>query len=96
MPRSDEPRIVIRVSVADKAILDAAASAAGVATGALVREGALRYAREVAGEAAAGQVRMRRRSVPSSEVEKSEPVAPPPSGSDRVAMFRQMTARRPR
>jgi hypothetical protein len=81
MPKADEPRHTVRFSRVDNAILEAASEQAGVAVGSMIREGALRNAREVAGEVSAAAPKMRRRSaavpVPSpaasSEVEKSEP-----------------------
>jgi uncharacterized protein (DUF1778 family) len=58
--KAGEPRVTIRLSVAEHAVLVAAAGSAGVAVGSLVREAAVRYAAELAGDASAGRVRLRR------------------------------------
>lgn len=69
MPTSGEPRVTIRLSEVDHAVLNGAAEAAGVALGALIREAAMSYAREVAGDGASGSRRMRRRSASASSVD---------------------------
>lgn len=101
MPREGEPRVMVRLSEADAAVIEAAAMSAGVAVGALMRECAVRYAAQVAGDVAAGRIQLRRRSGASSEVEKPEPaVAParaapvmPPAGEGRAEMFRRLSQR---
>lgn len=61
--RRDEPRVSVRLSAVDHAMLEAAAQTAGVSLGSLLREGGLRYARELAGEVAQAP-KMRRRPAP--------------------------------
>lgn len=101
MPREGDPRIILRLSETDKAVIEAAAAAANVAVGALVRECAVRYAGTVARQIASGEVSGLRRQ----RVEKAEASAPVvrasslvESEADRVGRERQervnaMTAR---
>lgn len=70
--RSDEPRVTVRLSAVDHAMLSAAAEAAGVSLGSLLREGGMRFARELA-ESSAPAPKMRRRSA------AQPPPAPVPS-----------------
>lgn len=57
MPRADEPRVTIRFSAEEWADVERAASAAGVATGALVRWCAVMGCAYWAAEMAAARVR---------------------------------------
>lgn len=102
MPSASDPRVVIRLSVGDLAVVEAAAEAAGVATGALVRECAVRFAGVVAREVVEGRLRLRARSgAVSSGVEKSEPdpsaeferVLVTDVGVRRAIAFRRATGR---
>lgn len=72
MPRAEEPRIILRLSATDKAVIDAAAASANVAVGALVRECAVRYAGTVARQIASGEVTGLRRQ----RIEVAEAAAP--------------------
>lgn len=78
MPVVGDPRLVVRMSLADWAVVDGAAAAAGVATAALVRAAAVRAAGDVAREVLAGRLRLRARSASgfgsSSVVAKAEAV----------------------
>jgi uncharacterized protein (DUF1778 family) len=63
MARADEPRITFRCSVGEREAIDRAARVAGVATGALARECALRWGAVLAAEIVSKrEIRLRRRS----------------------------------
>jgi hypothetical protein len=101
VPREGDPRIIVRLSRTDAAVIEAAASEANVAVGALVRECAVRYAGTVARQIASGEVTGLRRQ----RIEVAEAAAPVvrasvlvESEADRVGRERQervnaMTAR---
>jgi uncharacterized protein (DUF1778 family) len=74
--RANEPRTTIRWSAVDFAMIEAAAKAAGVATGAFVREAALRSARGLAAEVAAPKLRRRSSALQEREVPVLDAVAP--------------------
>jgi hypothetical protein len=71
MPRADEPRIPVRLSDADYAVIEAAARSCNVGMAGLMRECSVRYAAVVAREVVAGNVTLRRQ-----RVEKAEASAP--------------------
>lgn len=82
MPRADEPRVTLRLSVADEAVLREAAERRGVRLGTLIRQLAVSEAERIRSSERAPRMRRRSASVPvpapaasSSEVEKSEPVS---------------------
>lgn len=60
VPREDDPRVVIRLTPEDHAMIKAAADVANVAVGALMRECAVRHAAEVAADVRRGTTRLRR------------------------------------
>lgn len=60
VPRDGDPRIPVRMSPQDYAVIEAAAASVNVAVGALIRECAVRYASAVAAQVARGDVRLRR------------------------------------
>lgn len=103
VPSASDPRVVVRLSPSDFAVIEAAAEAAGVATGGLVRECAVRYAGQVAREVTEGRLKLRARSGSgaSSEVEESEPapsaeferVLVTDVGVRRAIAFRRATGR---
>lgn len=84
MPREDEPRLVVRFSKADFAVVEAAASAANVAVGALVRQCAVRYAGEVASAVGRGEVTGLRRQRIETAVEATGGRVAPASSLVRV------------
>lgn len=73
MPRAGDPRLTLRLSRGDLAVLDGAAVSCGVETGALVREAALRAAAGVARDVEEGRLVLRRRRG-SASAAKSEQV----------------------
>jgi hypothetical protein len=84
MPKVGDPRVTIRFSVSDHAVLDAAAVSCGVETGALIREAALRSAAAVARDVTEGRVSLRRRA--GLEKESASTVSvPEAAGGDRGA-----------
>jgi len=95
VPREGEPKSVIRWSAGEWALLDGLAEGAGVATGALVREAALRAARDVVADVRGGRLELRTRNgarrdeapvvVPRRQVSKEE------FGAARADAFRRMT-----
>lgn len=72
MPRADEPRVPVRLSHADYAVIEAAAKTANVAVAALMRECAVRHAASVARQIMAGEVTGLRRQ----RIEAAEAAAP--------------------
>lgn len=93
MPRADDPRVPVRLSKSDYAVIEAAASSVNVAVGALMRECAVKYAGTVAREIAAGNVTGLRRQRVESAVQAvrgqvapaSSLVARPAAGSEAMA-----------
>lgn len=63
MPREDDPRVVVRMTPAGYAAVEAAAESVNVSVGGLMRECSERYAAAVAREIAAGHLVLRRRKV---------------------------------
>jgi hypothetical protein len=108
MPRAGEPRVTVRLGEVDYAVLKATADAAGVALGALIREAAVRYAREIATPPRTGARPKMRRAASTPLDPRRDKVAValeareasegrgvvPAAGADRAEMFRRMTARR--
>lgn len=65
MARADDPRIYVRCSPAEFEAIERAAKVAGVATGALVRDCALRWGPVLAAEIVSkGEIKLRARSRP--------------------------------
>lgn len=60
MPKRDEPRVMVRLSPEDEAVIKAAARYANVAVAGLIRECAVRYAAAVAADVRRGSTRLRR------------------------------------
>lgn len=63
MPSASDPKVVVRLSVADYVMLDRLAESVGVSTSGLAREAMMRAARDVAREVAAGRLVLRGRNV---------------------------------
>lgn len=76
MPRADEPRVPVRLSDSDHAIIKAAADSANVAVAGLMRECSVRYAGEVAREIMAGRITLRRQRVEPKPAPKRAVVEP--------------------
>jgi hypothetical protein len=68
MARADESRFTVRCSHEEREAIDRAARVAGVATGALARECALRWGPVLAAEIVSrGEIKLRGRNVPRAE-----------------------------
>lgn len=67
MPRKDEPRVPVRLSDSDYAVIEAAAKAANVGMAGLMRECSVRYAAVVAREVMAGNITLRRQRIEVAE-----------------------------
>lgn len=97
MPRKDEPRVMVRLSVPEKELLDGIAKAANIGLGGLLRECALRHAAEVGREAQRGDLRMRRRvaveAVQGHVVPASSLVTRSPEDLARQARLNEMRDR---
>src|SRR5262245_39309210 len=76
MTRADEPRVPVRLSHADYAVIEAAASSANVAVAGLMRECSVRYAAVVAREVVAGNITLRRQRVAKAAEAAGGRVAP--------------------
>jgi hypothetical protein len=76
MPRADDPRVVVRMSPSGYALVKAVADRVGVSVGGLMRECAERHAASVARQVEAGEIVLRRNSVPGPEAATGVGVAP--------------------
>lgn len=76
MPRADEPRVPVRLSDADYAVIEAAAKSVNVAVAGLMRECSVRYAAVVAREVAAGNIVLRRQRIEKATEAVGGRVAP--------------------
>jgi uncharacterized protein (DUF1778 family) len=63
VPRADEPRVVVRLSHSDYALLEAAAASVNVTVAGLMRECSVRHAAETARAVAAGSITLRRQRI---------------------------------
>lgn len=94
MPRADEPRVPVRLSNGDHALIKAAADSVNVGVAGLMRECAVRYAgvvaRELEREIRAGTTTLRRQRIERAEA--SAPVVRAsslPSEAEEVRRARQ-------
>lgn len=76
MPRKDDPRVVVRMTPAGYAAVEAAAASVNVNVGGLMRECSERYAAAVAREIAAGNLTLRRAKVEKAVKAVQGQVAP--------------------
>lgn len=67
VPRADEPRVPVRLSDSDHALIKAAADSVNVGVAGLMRECAVRYAAVVAREIKAGNITLRRQRIETAE-----------------------------
>lgn len=94
MPRAEDPRVMVRMSKADRAVIDGAARSVGVSTGGLLRECGVRYAAQVARMVESGELRLRRRSSVEPVVEVERPASPARVSVEDAATARAIAFRR--